>query len=201
MQARKPALFGIALALLAAPIALADAGGSVVQGSLGPDVVDRVQLVYVEHVDGTFAPKPAVMNQHDNTYLPHVLPVLVGTTVEFHSQDKELHNIFARGADHHVMFNDAVLPRMKIQKVFPKLGVVKLTCNIHKTMLAFIPVLQNPYWVQPEKSGQWKIEGLPPGQYQVRIWGEDLDDALLAKSFPLEVTGSTQTQTLQIAAN
>jgi plastocyanin len=199
MQSRLLALLCPALVALASSLALAD--GSVVQGSLGSDVSDKVQLVYVEHVDGTFAPKTAIMNQHGNTYRPHVLPVLLGSTVEFHSQDPELHNVFARGADHHVMFNQAVLPHMQMKQVFAKPGVVKLTCNVHKTMLAFVPVLQNPYWAEPGKDGSWKIEGLPPGQYQVRIWGEELDDALLAKSFPVSVTGPAQSQTLTIAAN
>jgi plastocyanin len=200
MRRRFFAFLGVGLFSIVASGARADSG-SVVQGSLSPDVLEKVQLVYVEHVDGTFAPKTAVMGQKGNTYRPHVLPVLVGSTVEFQSQDPELHNVFARGADHHVMFNQAVLPHMKMSQIFAKPGVVKLTCNVHKTMLAFVPVLQNPYWAQPGKDGSWKIEGLPPGQYQVRIWGEELDDSLLGKSFPVEVTGPTQSQTLKIAAN
>jgi hypothetical protein len=179
MHRRFFAFLGVSLFSIIASGARADSG-SVVQGSLSPDVLEKVQLVYVEHVDGTFAPKTAVMGQ---------------------SQDPELHNVFARGADHHVMFNQAVLPHMKMSQTFAKPGVVKLTCNVHKTMLAFVPVLQNPYWAQPGKDGSWKIEGLPPGQYQVRIWGEELDDSLLGKSFPVEVTGPTQSQTLKIAAN
>ena len=197
MPSRLPILLGIVL-VVSSGAAQADPG-SVVQGSLGADFASKVQLVFVEHVDGTFVPKPAVMNQQSNTYRPHVLPVLVGTTVAFKSGDPELHNVFARGADHHVMFNQAVLPHMQMTQTFSKPGVVKLTCNVHKGMLAFVPVLQNPYWATPGKGGSWRIEGLPPGQYQVRIWGEELDDALLAKSFPIDVTDPGQTQTLQIA--
>jgi plastocyanin len=167
--------------------------GGTIEGSIeglgkGPFVV------YVERIDGAkYAPAqpPAVMNQRRNTYLPHVLPVVAGTSVAFHSEDPELHNVYAWAlALKRVLFNVAIPPKApdNVQS-FNKEGVVKLTCNVHKEMLAYVVVLQNPHFVLTEKgAAQFRIEGVPAGSLAVRVWGEKLDDAALALRFPVTVT-------------
>src|SRR5690349_11103197 len=68
-------------------------------GNLGAPALRRtVELVYVEKAPGQFKPPatPAVINQKHNTYLPKMLPLVVGTKVSFTSEDSELHNVFAR---------------------------------------------------------------------------------------------------------
>jgi plastocyanin len=152
----------------------------------------KTDLVYLEKVEGNFPPpaqKP-VVNQRGNTYLPHVVPILVGSTVVFQSEDKELHNVFARGQKS-VLFNDAVLPGARFERTFKQLGVVHLTCNIHKEMSAFVVVLQNPYFARIDpKSGEFLIQGIPPGKYTLRIWGEGLSEEQNARSFPVTVEKS-----------
>ena len=128
------------------------AGAATLSGTLEDrGLRKKTQLVYIEKVPGKWPPAsaPVVMNQHNNTYLPHLLPVLAGTTVIFTSLDPELHNVFARGGKK-TLFNQAVLTNQKFQKVFAEAGlVVHLSCNIHKEMSADIVVLQNPFWVVP----------------------------------------------------
>src|SRR5262245_26194574 len=127
-----------ALVLLVAAVGPARAESLV--GTLDdPALRRKVELVYVEKVDG--APKvpaqPEVMAQRGNTYLPHLLPIVAGTKVQFKSEDPELHNVYARGTKK-VLFNDAVLPKMMFEKTFTDLGPVHLTCNIHKEMSAWV---------------------------------------------------------------
>jgi hypothetical protein len=119
-------------------------------------------------------------------YLPHLLVVVQGQKVIFQSEDPELHNVYARGPKR-MAFNDAILPKMKTEKVLGDLGPIHLTCNIHKEMSAWVLVLQNPYFTKPDKSGGFKIDGLKPGSYTVRIWGETLSDEQNAKKFQFTV--------------
>lgn len=191
------------LALLPVSAWAAGPAGSV-EGQLGERALKKtIQLVYVEKVDGDEATKPLenmVMNQRNNTYLPHVMPVTAGTKVAFHTEDPELHNIYAK-ADDKVIFNTA-LPAgaPAFYRTFDKPGIIALTCNIHSEMSAFIVVLQNKYAALPDaETGKWKIEGLAPGSYTVKIWGEKLDDALKAKSFPVTVKAGAST-TLEISS-
>jgi len=97
-----------------------------------PALRRKTGLVYVEKVDGPQTPPadPIYVNQHGNTYVPHLTVVLAGTKVIFKSEDPALHNVYARG-EKRVLFNDAVLPKMQSQpKVFKELGAVHLTCNV-----------------------------------------------------------------------
>lgn len=143
-----------------------------------PSIRRKAQLVYVEKVSIPSTPpkEPLVVTQRGNVYLPHVLPVVVGSKVVFKSEDPELHNVYARG-EKRVAFNDAVLPKMQsTPKEFKELGVVHLTCNIHKEMSAYVVVLANPFFAIPEKDGSVQIDGLPAGSYTLRVWGEQLSE-------------------------
>jgi len=144
------------------------------------------------------AAPPLVMNQKRNTYVPHVLPLVAGATVQFRSEDPELHNVYAwELARNRTLFNVAIVPRVptQFQRAFSDTGVVRLTCNIHKEMLAFIIVLQNPHFVLVEKAATaFRLEGVPPGKHVLRVWGEKLDEATLARTYPVEVAGRRTTR-------
>jgi plastocyanin len=158
-----------------------------------PALRRKTELVYVEKVESPPAPpaEPVFVNQHGNTYVPRLTVVVPGTKVVFKSEDPELHNVYARG-EKRVLFNDAVLPKMQSQpKVFGELGVVHLTCNVHKEMSAYIFVLQNKFWAKPDKDGTFTIEGLPHGTYTIRVWGEQLSDEQKAKTFKIEAGGAS----------
>jgi plastocyanin len=181
----------LALALVAMPLA---AHAQSIEGVIqDPSLRRKVDLVYVENAPATPPPAAAqpVMNQRGNTYLPHVLPVVKGTKVLFKSEDPELHNVFARG-EKRVLFNQAVLPSNQFERVFNELGAVRLTCNIHKEMNAWVVVLPNGYFAAPDrKTGKFSIAGVPAGTYTIRIWGEGLSDADSARKFTDTVGAST----------
>ena len=155
-----------------------------------PSIRRKADLVYVEQTDVKAPPAAKmVMGQHGNTYQPHVLAVVAGTTVTFKSDDPELHNIFARLVKR-VLFNEAVLPAGHFEKLFKEQGVVHLTCNIHKEMSAYVVVLQNGFFVAPDKkTGAFLINGLPPGTYTVRVWGEALSDEQNARKYTITIGG------------
>jgi plastocyanin len=180
----------VALALLAAAGFVATARGETLTGALEePAIRRKAELVYLEKVEGTFAPPadPVVVNQRNNVYVPHLVTVLAGTKVTFLSEDSELHNVYARqGKD--VLFNQAQLPKMKFEKTFAKPGPIHLTCNVHKEMSAWVVVLQNPFSAKPDpKTGAYVIEGVPPGSYTLRVWGEGLKEEELARKYPVAV--------------
>jgi plastocyanin len=153
-------------------------------------------VVYVDKVAGaTYQPmNPApVLGQKNNVYIPHVLPIVVGSKVELRSDDPELHNVYAWAvALKRALFNIAILPKTPPQyQTFSREGVVKITCNVHKEMLAFILVLQNPHFALVDKGqSTFRIAGVPAGKYELRVWGEKLDEATLAKKFPVEIAAN-----------
>jgi hypothetical protein len=111
----------------------------------------------------------------------------------------ELHNVFGRG-DKKVLFNQGVPPGASATVKMTEPGVVKLSCNIHREMTAFIPVLQNPFFTQPDqKTGAFTIKAVPAGEYQLRLWGEKLTDEEKARTYPVTV-GGAKPASVQLAA-
>ena len=129
-------------------------------------------VVYIENTSGTFIPpeKHPIMDQIDLTFVPYVLPVLIGTTVGFHNSDDVLNNIFTPSWAGH-KFNLGTYPKGVVRSfTFDRLGEVALLCNIHPDMEGYILVLQNPYFALPDKDGKYQIKGLPPGVYNIKMW-------------------------------
>ncbi|MEJ5251957.1 MAG: carboxypeptidase regulatory-like domain-containing protein [Chthonomonadetes bacterium] len=136
---------------------------------LGKPVRDAV--VYLEG-----APKPsplpkAVVDQRNKTFVPHVLVVTVGTTVEFPNNDVVLHNVFAYYEAKR--FDLGMYRRGTSRSVtFDKPGIVALLCNIHPDMSAYIFVVDTPYYALTDKNGQFRIRSIVPGTYTLRVWHE-----------------------------
>ncbi len=130
-------------------------------------------LVYIEYAAGKFTPskEPSVMDQKKLAFTPKVLPILAGTKVNFLNDDNVLHNVFTptKCAGR---FNLGTWPRGKIRShTFNKAGcIVTILCDVHPEMQAWIAVLQNPYFVQTDKKGQYVIKNIPPGHYVLKVW-------------------------------
>ncbi len=176
-----------ALFALHATAALADPLAGTIDD---PNLRKKVDVVYVEKAEGAFPPPatPVAIDQKGFKFLPHLSVFVVGTKAAFHSQDPELHNVYAR-LGKGVLFNDAVLPQGHFDRVFGKAGVVHLTCNIHKDMSAWIVVLQNPFFSTAidRGTGAFTIANVPPGSYTIRVWGEGLSDGENGKTWPVTV--------------
>jgi plastocyanin len=127
-------------------------------------------LVYVEKVPGTFPPGHAVMDQKSKVFVPYLVPVVQGSTVDFHNSDNLQHNVFGVGADE---FNlGSYGPGASKGFTFKGLGEVDILCNIHTEMAGYILVLQNPYFAQPDGAGSFRIANVPPGDYVLKVWFE-----------------------------
>ncbi len=174
-----------ASALLLVP-ALA-AGPTGASGSLTGASAAKVQMVYIQSAPGSFAPSSGlVIDQKNLQYAPHVSAVLTGSTVNFHTADAQLHNVFVR-QNGETLTNTAMPPgSQNVGLTFDKAGVARVTCVVHKDMLAWILVLDNPFFSEV-KGGTFSIPALPPGKYTLRVWGEKLTDAEKAKTYAIEV--------------
>jgi plastocyanin len=155
-------------------------------------------VVYIKKIEGkTFLPPKdtVVLNQTGLRFIPHVLPVIVGTTVKFPNEDVVLHNVFSPG--YITKFNLGTYPQgsSKIRK-FNKPGVVLLLCNIHHEMSAFIVVVETSFFAVTGPDGNYKINNVPPGKYKLAFWHEGIkpqvkeievpDQGIITVNFPIK---------------
>jgi plastocyanin len=129
-------------------------------------------VVYIQQAPGTFPAKNADMDQRKMQFLPHVLPVVVGTTVKFLNSDPTPHNVFSPDNE---KYNLGTWPQGQTKDhVFaacPKPPCVYTQlCRVHPEMEGFVVVLQNPYFAVTDKDGHYKIDTVPPGTYTVAVW-------------------------------
>ncbi len=117
--------------------------------------------------------KSVVMDMKNQSYLPHVLPILVGTTVDFLNDDNFYHHPFSFSKTKSFDLDQYAKPE-KRPVAFYKTGVVDVYCQIHPDMQAFIIVLQNPYFTKPDSSGNYNIFLVPPGHYTLVAWHDFL---------------------------
>ncbi|MEK6729449.1 MAG: hypothetical protein AABY76_05430 [Planctomycetota bacterium] len=148
----------------------------VIQGNVTAKKPKYLQntIVYVESVPNTVEPpkEHVVMDQKNMTFVPHVLPVIKGTTVDFLNSDMVQHNIYSP---------DAVADNVNLGTwlqgefrpfTFNKLGVATLRCNVHVDMEAYILILQNPCFTKVNNDGSFSISNVPEGAYIVKLWNE-----------------------------
>lgn len=132
-------------------------------------------LIYIEKIEGKeFSPpeEPVEMDQVSLVFTPRVLPVVLGTTVEFHNSDDLKHNVFGVGDDD---FDLGVWTKGIVKTyTFNKLGEVAILCNVHPEMEAYVIVLQNPYFALTDEEGNYVMEDPPSGIYKLKTWHDRL---------------------------
>jgi plastocyanin len=119
--------------------------------------------------------RSAVMDQKNLAFLPRVLVVAVGTSVQFPNNDSVSHQVYSFSAAKRFQ-----LPLYKGQPhapiTFDRPGIVVLGCNIHDAMVGYIYVTDAPYFGTTEAGGSVLFKGLPAGDYQVAIWSPFVAD-------------------------
>ncbi len=140
----------------------------------------RDVVVFIEHMEGTYQPaqeKP-ILDQLNMVFIPHVLPILVSTTVQFPNNDEVRHNVFSPSKIK--PFNLGTYSKGVTREVmFDKAGVVTLLCNVHTEMSAYIIVLENPYFAKTGPDGTFTINDVPEGEYIIKTWHEKLKEKSL----------------------
>jgi len=131
--------------------------------------------VAVVYLEGDFAKSAELpvkqVAQKDMAFIPALLPVQVGTKVEFPNQDDTYHNIFSYSpAKRFDLGRYRPDERPIPSQIFDKAGLVTLRCDIHEHMRGLILVLDTPYFVTTDTAGHFKLSGLPAGHYTLKAW-------------------------------
>ncbi len=135
--------------------------------------------VYVDAIPGKTFDAPAqhvIMDQKKMTFVPHVLAVLKGTTVDFLNSDPVGHNVFwpSISGNKKLAHNMGTWPKGEKKSFqFNDLGVAPLLCNVHPEMSGYIVVTPTPYSAVTNKEGEFAIKDVPPGHYTLKTWSED----------------------------
>jgi plastocyanin len=162
--------------------------GGTIEGKVTPGQA----VVYVDTIPGKTFPPPsqeAIMSQKNLAFVPHVLVVQQGTTVQFLNNDNEQHNVFwpSVGGNKKAAHNVGTWPQgEKRPYKFEQSGVAPLFCNIHAEMSGFIVVSPTPYFAQTDASGNYKIDNVPDGKYNIVAWHEGMK----SQTKPVTVAGT-----------
>lgn len=129
----------------------------------------------VVYLEGSFPaaviPPVTQIIQKDLTFVPALLPVRVGTKVEFPNLDDTYHNIFSYSLPKRFDLGRYRSDEKPVpSQVFDVPGLVTLRCDIHEHMRALILVLATPHFTVTDADGRFRLEGLPPGHYVLKAW-------------------------------
>ena len=183
MTLRHVRLLALLLLLLAAELHGAEAtksgiikGTITVAGKPTSEAVISLEGISAETLKGQISaakPKKAIMDQKEMKFLPRVLPVMVGSTVEFPNHDTAWHNVYSKGGAKD--FDLGLYPPGKTRSVtFDKPGVARILCNAHPNMEAFIVVKEYPFFSGADKGGNYRLVGVPLGKYRIQVWHPEL---------------------------
>jgi plastocyanin len=169
-------LFAAALCVMSLTTLGTAAAGATIEGTVKATGLasSADAIVYVVQAPGAFpAPaKPAEIDQRSMSFLPHVLPIVVGTSVRFLNSDPTPHNVFSPD---HEKYNLGTWPQGQTKDhVFATCAkapcVYVQLCRVHPEMEGYVVVLQNPYFAVTSADGHYKIENVPPGNYSLGVW-------------------------------
>ena len=172
-------LFGIPSAVRAADAA----GVGIVKGTVtiggkpATDAVVSIEGLSKEQIKAQMSlvkPQKKIMNQQNLKFIPTVLALIVGGTVDFPNNDKSWHNVYSKGGA-----NDFDLglyaPGKTRSKKFDKPGVSRILCNAHPNMEGFIVVKDHPFFSTTDSRGNYELKNVPVGKVRVEIWYPNLD--------------------------
>lgn len=155
--------------LLKAAGALAATLSVAVQTSDGRPLGGAVLTVRsVAGTDHPAVPVHAIMDQVNRTFVPDLLVIPTGSTVEFPNSDSVNHQIYSFSPAHRFqlpLYRGKPYPPV----LFDQAGLVTLGCNIHDSMLAYVLITDAPYFGRTDAGGSWSVE-LPRGTYRVSVW-------------------------------
>ena len=141
-----------------------------VHGHVDPGVEPDNIVIYLTPVEGKIEYDKipgGVIDQINKEYLPHVLPIMVGGTITFLNSDGILHNVHLYlGSE--TVFNLAMPAfKKKISKTLKQPGEHFILCDAHSEMSAYILVLESPFFAKPNAKGNFVINGIPAGTYNI----------------------------------
>lgn len=187
---------GIVLSLATAGRANEIKGKVSVQGLKSAENI----AVYVDAIpDKKFdAPKePVVVDQRKMAFIPHLVAVQQGTTVEFLNSDPVGHNVYwpSISGNKKLAHNLGTWPKGEKKPFqFNDVGVASLLCNVHPEMSGYVVVTPTPYFAVTDKDGNFEIKNIPAGKYTLKTWSEDGKPTTQA----VDVSGASATVELTV---
>ncbi len=180
MKVNRKTLWAVSFLLFAsimAPLCF----GAEIKGKVSVQHIHSAQniAVYVDTIPGKTFDAPSqhvVMDQKHMQFVPHVLAVEKGTTVDFLNSDPVGHNVYwpSISGNKKLAHNMGTWPQgVKKGFQFNDLGVAPLLCNVHPEMSGYIVVVPTPYFAVTDKEGEFTIKDVPPGHYTLKTWSED----------------------------
>jgi plastocyanin len=163
-----------------------------VQGLRSPESI----AIYIDAIPGKKFDAPAehvVVDQRKMTFVPHVVVVLQGTTVDFLNSDPVGHNVYwpSIGGNKKLAHNLGTWPKGdKKSFQFNDPGAASLLCNVHPEMSGYVVVVPTPYFAVTGKDGEFEIKNVPAGTYTLKTWSEDgkpTTQSITVESGPLQV--------------
>jgi plastocyanin len=142
-----------------------------IQGERDGSELDNVIVFIDSPMKIESATQRVTIRQTNEEFVPHVVAVTVGSTVDFPNDDLIFHNVFSlsRAAS----FDLGRYPRNASKsRTFMKPGLVKVFCHLHSHMSAIVRVFSHPYFATPDRNGRFTITGVPAGRYEVTAWHE-----------------------------
>ena len=124
--------------------------------------------------------KPHILEQRGKEFAPHVMAIPVGSTVSFPNFDPIYHNVFSISKTKAFdlgMYMNGETREMK----FTKPGIVRLGCNLHAAMSAYLIVVAAPHYFVVDKDGKFNFRALAPGKYKVQVWNEYAGDPMTSE--------------------
>ena len=115
----------------------------------------------------------ARMDQRNERFVPHVLAIVAGTYVDFPNDDNTYHNVFSLSKTKEFNLGRYAAGKSKAVR-FERPGIVRVFCDIHSHMNAFILVFAHRYFAVTDEDGRYRIENVPPGTYAVAVWNETI---------------------------
>ncbi|MEO8482505.1 MAG: hypothetical protein ABI634_09870 [Acidobacteriota bacterium] len=135
-------------------------------------------IVFVKAKPAPLAPMRAAIMQQDEEFVPHLVAVTTGSTVEFPNEDVVFHNVFSLSRAGEFDLGRYPKGRSK-SRVFERPGLVKVFCHLHSQMSAMIRVFDHPYFAIPGADGDFSIPDVPTGDYDVVAWHERVGEVTL----------------------
>jgi plastocyanin len=142
-----------------------------------PATIDRRRsVVYLETAPrGAFDDRAEQtrpkMDQRNEAFVPHVLAIMAGTTVDFPNNDRTYHNVFSLSKPRTFDLGRYAVGKSKAVR-FERPGIVRVFCDIHSHMNAFILVFGHPYFATTDAEGRYRIPDVPAGSYTLAVWNE-----------------------------
>jgi plastocyanin len=171
---RSATLVGLLALTVVPPAGRAAAAGSSIAGTVKATGLasNADAVIFIEDAQGGKPSAPATMDQRKMQFIPHVLPVAVGTTVKFLNSDPTPHNVFTPDYE---KYNLGTWPQGQSKEyVFSKCAKFPCAytqlCRVHPEMEGFVVVVPNTYFAVSDREGHYEIPNVSPGKYTVVVW-------------------------------